>query len=261
MEKIQIGLQLHSVREDFAENPEMTLQKVAEMGYQGVELVYSALTREAEYYTQLLNQTGLACYSVMMDWKELQPGVLEEALEYCKKLPCDCVVIGSLHLGPLAEQPDYDQFLLNFVNTAAETIRAAGFKTGFHNHDKDHFNKVSDGRTFFEFLFDNIKEDFMLMIDTGNTMGGGADPIELVKRYSHRTEIAHFKGYSAENNYVTPVWEAEIDGEKLLDTLLYDGDAKVLSIEFGRRGDYIPFERAARSYTWLADQLKAKNLL
>ena len=84
MEKIQIGLQLHSVREDFAENPEMTLQKVAEMGYQGVELVYSALTREAEYYTQLLKQTGLACYSVMMDWKELQPGVLEEALEYCK---------------------------------------------------------------------------------------------------------------------------------------------------------------------------------
>ena len=154
MEKIQIGLQLHSVREDFAENPEMTLQKVAEMGYQGVELVYSALTREAEYYTQLLKQTGLACYSVMMDWKELQPGVLEEALEYCKKLPCDCVVIGSLHLGPLAEQPDYDQFLLNFVKTAAETIRAAGFKTGFHNHDKDHFNKVSDGRTFFEFLFD-----------------------------------------------------------------------------------------------------------
>jgi sugar phosphate isomerase/epimerase len=197
----------------------------------------------------------------MMDWKELQPGVLEEALEYCKKLPCDCVVIGSLHLGPLAEQPDYDQFLLNFVKTAAETIRAAGFKTGFHNHDKDHFNKVSDGRTFFEFLFDNIKEDFMLMIDTGNTMGGGADPIELVKRYPHRTEIAHFKGYSAENTYVTPVWEAEIDGEKLLDTLLYDGDAKVLSIEFGRRGDYIPFERAARSYTWLADQLKAKNLL
>ena len=261
MEKIQIGLQLHSVREDFAENPEMTLQKVAEMGYQGVELVSSALTREAEYYTQLLKQTGLACYSVMMDWKELQPGVLEEALEYCKKLPCDCVVIGSLHLGPLAEQPDYDQLLLNFVKTAAEAIRAAGFKTGFHNHDKDHFNKVSDGRTFFEFLFDNIKEDFMLMIDTGNTMGGGADPIELVKRYPHRTEIAHFKGYSAENTYVTPVWEAEIDGEKLLDTLLYDGDAKVLSIEFGRRGDYIPFERAARSYIWLADQLKAKNLL
>ena len=260
MGKIQIGLQLHSVREDFAEDPEMTLQKVAEIGYQGVELVYSALTKEAEYYTKILEQTGLVCYSIMMDWKELQPGVLEQALEYCKKLPCDCVVIGSLHLAPLAEQSGYDQFLLDFVKTAAETIRAAGFKTGFHNHDKDHFNKVSDGRTFFEFLFDNIKEDFMLMIDTGNTMGGGADPIELVKKYPHRTEIAHFKGYSAEKTYVTPVWEAEIDDEKLLDTLLYDGNAKVLSIEFGKRGDYIPFERAARSYTWLADQLKAKNV-
>ena len=81
MEKVQIGLQLHSVREDFAENPEMTLQKVAEMGYQGVELVYSALTREAEYYTQILEQSGLACYSVMMDWKELQPGESFESPE------------------------------------------------------------------------------------------------------------------------------------------------------------------------------------
>ena len=261
MKHIQIGLQIHSVREDFAENPEITLQKVAEMGYRGVELVYSALDRKAEYYAQILEEAGLACYSVMLDWKDLQPEALEKALEYCKKLPCDCVVIGSLHLAPLAEEPGYDQFLLDFVKKAAETIREAGFKTGFHNHDKDHFNKVSDGRTFFEFLFDNIKEDFMLMIDTGNTMGGGADPIELVKRYPHRTQIAHFKGYSAENTYVTPVWEAEIDGEKLLNTLLYDGDARVLSIEFGRRGDYIPFERAARSYTWLADQLKEKNLM
>ena len=260
MEKVEIGLQIHSVREDFAENPERTLQKVAEMGYQGVELVYSALNREAEAYTQMLKEANLKCYSIMLDWKDLQPEALETALAYCQKLPGDCVVIGSLHLAPLTEEPGYEQVLLEFVKKAAQTIRKAGFKTGFHNHDKDHLNRVSDGRTFFEFLFENIKENFMLMIDTGNTMGGGADPIELVKKYPHRTEIAHFKGYSAEKTYVTPVWEAEIDGEKLLDTLLQEGDARILSIEFGKRGDYVPFERAARSYQWLAAQLKEKEL-
>ncbi len=261
MKQIQVGLQLHSVREDFVENPEWTLQRVAEIGYQGVELVYSALTREAEYYTEILKATGLACYSVMMDWKELQPGELEKALEYCKKLPCDCVVLGSLHLAPLATDPNYESFLLDFVKNTAATIRKAGFKTGFHNHDKDHFNHVANGRTFFEFLFDNIQNDFMLMIDTGNTQGGGADPIEMVKRYPHRTQIAHFKGYSEEKTYLTPLWESELDSDTMLDTLVAEGNAEVLSVEFGRRGDYVPLERAERSYLWLSNKLKEKGLI
>lgn len=260
MKQLQIGIQLHSVREDFEENPERTLKRVAEIGYQGVELVYSALTREAEFYADAIDAAGLKCYSVMMDWKDLQPDKLEKALAYCKKLPCDCAVLGSLHLAPLAGDPTYAGFLLDFVRDAAAQIRTAGFRTGFHNHDKDHWNRVPDGRTFFEYLFDSISEEFMLMIDTGNAQGGGADPIDLVKRYPHRTQIAHFKGYSAEMTYLTPVWASEIDSAALLDTLANEGDTEVLSVEFGRRGDYVPFERAERSYLWLADKLREKGL-
>lgn len=260
MKNIQLGLQLHSVREDFAENPAQTLKRVAEIGYQGVELVYSALTEPAEFYADAITAAGLKCYSVMMDWRDLQPDTLEKALEYCKKLPCDCAVLGSLHLAPLAGDPAYAGFLLDFVRRAAAQIRTAGFRTGFHNHDKDHWNRVRDGRTFFEYLFDNMLEDFMLMIDTGNAQGGGADPIELVKQYPHRTQIAHFKGYSKENTYVTPVWESEINTDLLLDTLTREGDTEVLSVEFGRRGEYIPFERAERSYRWLCEKLTEKGL-
>lgn len=260
MKKMQIGLQLHSVREDFAQDPAQTLKRVAQMGYQGVELVYSALTEPAERYTQWIREAGLQCYSVMMDWKNLQPGALEQGLEYCGKLPCDCIVLGSLNLVPLKEDPTYGQFLLDFVKDVAGKIRAAGFRTGFHNHDKDHMNFVADGRTFFEFLFESIPEDFMMMVDTGNTQGGGADPIALIRKYPHRTQIAHFKGYSTEKTYLTPVWESEIDSDALLNALTEVGDTAVFSVEFGRRGDYIPFARAQRSYQWLSQKLREKGL-
>lgn len=260
MKQMQVGLQLHSVREDFAERPAQTLQRVAEIGYQGVELVYNTLTQTPEFYADAMHAAGLKCYSVMLDWKHLQPDTLESALEYCKKLPCNCIVLGSLDLVPLAEDPTYDGFLLDFTRDVAEKIRGAGFRTGFHNHDKDHLNCVADGRTFFEYLFDNTSADFMLMMDTGNAQGGGADPIDLVKRYPHRTQIAHFKGYSAEKTYLTPVWEAEIDTDSLLDTLIREGDTEILSVEFGKRGDYVPFERAERSYLWLSEKLTEKGL-
>jgi len=260
MKQLQVGIQIHAVREDFEENPDLALKRIAEIGYQGVEFVFQYLTRDAEYYAQLLAETGLACYSIMIDWKDLQPGKLEEALEYCKKLPCDCVVLGSLALAPLAEDPAYINFLLDFIKDVVGKIRAAGFKTGFHNHDKDHLTHLEDGRTFFEFMFDTFPNDFMLMMDTGNAQGGGADPISLIKRYPHRTQIAHFKGYSTKATYLAPVWESEIDTDALLDTLANEGDTNVLSIEFGKRSDYVPFERAERSYQWLASKLREKGM-
>ena len=99
------------------------------------------------------------------------------------------------------------------------------------------------------------------MIDTGNTQGGGADPIAYILKYPGRTQICHFKGYSPELKYLTPVWESSIDGDVLIDTLVTYGDAQILSVEFGARGDYIPMERAEKSYIWLSEKLRKKELL
>ena len=56
-----------------------------------------------------------------------------------------------------------------------------------------------------------------------------------------------------------PVWEAEIDSDELIRTLIDDGGAKIFSIEFGKRGDYVPFERAEKSFEWLSAKLREKG--
>lgn len=262
MGKIKIGLQIHSVREDFDEQPAETLKKIAAMGYQGVELNLGGILikKGPHFFVKALADAGLECYSVMIGWGDMAPEKLEEVIDYCKILKCETIVIGMLDLKPLAENPDYQFQLLEDVKRVAARIREAGFKTGFHNHDCDHLTTVDGEKTFFEFLFENITEDFMLLMDTGNCMGGKADPIELVKKYPGRTEIAHFKGYSSELKYVTPVWKAEIDSDELIRTLVEEGKTEKFSIEFGARGGYVPLERAEQSYVWLRDKLAEKGL-
>ena len=264
MKKIKLGLQVYAVREDFAEDPAKTLLKIARMGYSGVEMTIEQLDLEkytAEYYADALKAASLACFSMMISHDAIAKGKVDEAIAITRKLGCDTLVIGALNLEPLAKDDAYRYKLLEDVNTTAEKIRASGLRTGFHNHDFDHLNTV-DGKTpFLDFLFDNIREDFMLMIDTGNTQGGGADPIAYIQKYPGRTQICHFKGYSPEQKYLTPVWESSIDGDALIDTLVTYGDAQVLSVEFGRRGDYVPMERAEKSYIWLSEKLRKKELL
>ena len=269
MKKITIGIQTHAVREDFSANPAETLQRIKALGYEGIETTWSALEgakggpcSDPEYFLGLLEQNGLQCFSVMLSWGGQVKEKLDGILDYCKKIKCETIVLG----GGVA-QLDYGETeesrltILEEVKAVAAKIRAAGFRTGFHNHDCDHLTTVDGSKTVFDFLFENTGDDYMLMIDTGNTQGGDADPIELVKKYPHRTQIAHFKGYSSEKKYLTPVWEAEIDSDELIRTLVEDGDAEIFSIEFGARGEYIPFERAERSYQWLAAKLKEKGLI
>ena len=266
MSKIKLGIQIHAVREDFAEAPAETLKRIAAIGYEGVELNYGTLTESAEFYAKALADAGLDCYSVMIGESNLQAvdvdeHALDEIIKYCKIIGCETIVIGMFNLKPIEEDPEYAYKIIERAKVTAKKIREAGFKTGFHNHDCDHLTKVSENQTFFEFLFENITEDFMLMMDTGNCMGGNADPIELVKKFPGRTEIAHFKGFSSELRYTTPIWKAEIDSDELIRTLVEVGKAEKFSVEFGARGGYVPFERAEQSFVWLRDKLKEQGLI
>ena len=268
MEKIKLGLQIHSVREDFHEKPAETLQRIADIGYQGVELNYGGVMveRGADFIAKELAKTGLECFSVMFSWSLVGEGKLDEIIEYCKTIKCPLIVLGGIDHAILKE-PGYAEKFLEELKEAADKIHAAGFKTGFHNHDYDHLVNCSGtmieedgGKSVFDFIMENTDDDYMMLVDTGNTQAGGADPIEMIKTYPHRTENAHFKGYSSKQGYLTPIWEAEIDSDELIRTLVEVGGAKTFSVEFGQRGDYIPFEKAEQSYQWLSAKLREKGL-
>lgn len=247
MKKIKIGLQSHSVREAFAEDYRGTIRRVAEMGYDGMELVDTALNQPPEAYAEELKKNGMECLGCMLSAPNIQGEPFERMLEIYKALGAKNTVICSVSREDLYKGKE-------LICAAAKRMQREGLLTGYHSHDSDSV-RMEDGRSFYEFVIESMPEDFAMVIDTGNTMGGGDDPIALLKKYPGRTPVLHLKGYSQEKGYTTPVWESELDMEKLLEVALDTCGTETIIIEFGKRGNYEPFDRAEKSLVWLKQLL------
>lgn len=247
MKKIKIGLQSHSVREAFAEDYRETIRRVAEMGYDGMELVDTALNQTPEDYAAALKENGLECLGCMLSAPNIQGEAFEKMLKVYKALGAKSTVICSVSREDLREGQ-------RMIREAGLRMLQEGYLTGYHSHDSDSV-RMEDGRSFYEYVMDSMPQDFAMVIDTGNTMGGGDDPIALLKKYPGRTPVLHLKGYSQEKGYTTPVWESELDMEKLLEVALDTCGTETIIIEFGKRGDYEPFDRAEKSLVWLKQLL------
>lgn len=265
MNKLKLGLQIHSVREDFMAEPEKTLEKVAAMGYDGVEMVLQYCPFEPERYREALKAAGLTCYSMMLDWKYMvSEADFQKTMAYTEAMDCDMIVMAAVPKPTLAELATDPGLARRLVDTALEktqTLRDAGFETGYHDHDGDHLAKVDGKESFMDYLLRNTPREYMYMIDTGNAMAGGADPIAQIRKFPGRSRIIHLKGFAAETRYLTPMWKAQIDTDALLKTLAQEGGAQVMSIEFGTATEGTALEQSAQSYLWLRDKLTANGLL
>lgn len=255
MQDIKLGLQVYAVREAFAEDPVATLKRVADMGYQGVELNYWTMNHEPQFYVDALKEAGLACFSCMAVWKNLQPDALDQTIRTCKVLGAPSMVIGAVDATRLKEDPAYPKEAVDYMNYLLERLEKEGIRTGYHSHDMDSM-KVEGEKSFYESVFENTPERFSMVMDTGNTQAGGDDPLKLMKQFPGRSPILHLKGYSKQTDYVTPMWESEMDWPALLTTAIDQCNTRTMIIEFGKRGDYEPFEWAEKSLQWLKGQLQ-----
>ncbi|MBO7761522.1 MAG: sugar phosphate isomerase/epimerase [Clostridia bacterium] len=249
-----LGIQLHSLREDFKEDPARTLYAIREMGYSGVEMPIGSVTalneglgeKGAAYYRRLFAEADLACYGLLTSWELVLPENLERTLEYNMEIGSPFLVIGSVPERLIATEEDADRAVA-YMNELNEKILAAGLVTGYHNHSSD-FTNTPGGYSFYERVLSNTPESFVMLLDTGNALAGGGDCYSLLEKYPHRSPFFHLKGYSAERDYLADIGEDDFDWKRLLRMVYEVGGTKTVSIEFGKRGDYIPAERAAKAY-------------
>ena len=97
MEKINLGLQIHAVREAFDEDPVKTFEKIAAMGYEGVELNLGTLKQEPQFYTDALDHLGLKCFSAMCGWAHMAEKNLDSTISLAKGLGITDLIIHKFH--------------------------------------------------------------------------------------------------------------------------------------------------------------------
>ena len=189
-----VGLELYSVRDELARDPEGTLRAVARMGYECVEF-YAPYFDWTEVRTKqirkLLDDLGVRCSSTHNDQSYLLPDKIHRAADMNSILGSKYVVMASAKPGPGL---DGWKSVADELNAAAEQLEPSGLKAGYHNHQPE-FTPI-DGRRPIELIAKNTKASVMLQLDVGTCMEAGGDPVIWIRANPGRIRSLHCKDWS-----------------------------------------------------------------
>lgn len=209
---LPIALQLYSVRNDAAQDLMGVLEKVAAMGYDGVEFAgYHGHSPEA--LRAKLDELGLKCEGTHTPLTALEPGRFDETVATHVTLGCEYVIVPWI-------PKEKRNSAAACAATAAELtelthkLEAAGLRLGFHAHGDD-MDKLDNGQTAYHILGHGTPESFIMQYDTANGMSGGADPVQPIKDFPGRNVSLHLKGYSKTTGHGAIIGEDDIPWAKV----------------------------------------------
>lgn len=231
----RFGLQLYTIREECEHDLEGSLARVAELGYEGVEL-WSLHGRDAADVRALLKEARLAVAGVHAR--------LEAIEEELPRLGGELAALGTDRL-VLAWIDEPNDATFERIAAAARAVRAAGLAFGFHNHWLE-LAPAADGRTFLDRLRGLPAGDLFLELDLGWIWHAGGDPARELERTHGRCPLVHLKDYaSREGRDDVPVGDGLVGYDALVPAAVAAG-ADWLLVEEDEVGDR-PWAALARS--------------
>lgn len=230
--KIPLGLELWSVRHQCENELPAVLKAVAKMGYESVEMAHSYYGHDADTWHKLLDENGLKSCGMHMGLKALEGDAFDKTVEIHKVIGTPYLIIASLPKKRLASVEAIAE-TANYFNELAERLAPHGMKIGYHCHGGD-FAKVED-KTAWEWFGERTKADVLLQLDIGNCLGGGGDPIAMLKEFPGRSVTLHLKDHGGKPGAV--FGEGEVDWKEVFQICETTGGTRQYIIEEeGRKG-------------------------
>lgn len=189
MARIPVGLQLYTVRQEFAKDPKGTIKAVAEMGYEGVEGGPPAGMSNKEFVA-LLKEHGLKLAGGGTGVAQMKNN-LPELASRCQELGINTLMLG---IGGELRQHNNDwKATVAELSEACAKATEAGLRILYHNHAFEFEAKV-DGMYGLDYIFATIPEKIIKAeIDTYWVKTGGEDPVAYIKKYAGRIPMLHIK--------------------------------------------------------------------
>ena len=194
MASIPVALQLYTVREEASRDFIGTLERVAGIGYTGVELAgYGPLSPEE--LRAKLDALGVAVAGSHVALARLEnelPAVIVE----CRILGCPTVVCPILP----QERRTEDGFgsLAVTLNRIGALVQADGLTFCYHNHAFE-FETMIDGVTAFDWLAANTDPALVqLELDAFWVQKAGQNPTAVLETYTGRVLLLHLKDMTAD---------------------------------------------------------------
>ncbi len=187
----QIGLQLWSLRGAFLKNPTEALDLVKQYGITEVETAGTARMSPEQFRAEL-DKRGLRAVSAHMGYERLVKD-FDGALSEVKALGASYVIVPIL---PEREKFDHARAMeaaKNF-NKWGAAFAKEGIRFGYHPHGFEFGPGQTAGKTLFEEMVEatDPKTVFYEM-DVYWVVHGGADPVQLLRKYEGRWVALHVK--------------------------------------------------------------------
>ncbi len=184
-----IGLQLYSLRDQFAKDVPSTLDRVRDLGVQYVELA-GTYKIAPEAFKKQLEAKGLKPISGHFPFERYRDDVEGIARE--------AKALGLQYVG-CAWIPHQDTFdegemrnAIAVFNRAGEALAKHGLKFFYHTHGYE-FTPHGDG-TLFDLLMAETKPEFVRFeMDVFWVIHPKQDPVKLLEKYGNRFELMHVK--------------------------------------------------------------------
>lgn len=200
MKKFPVALQLYSVRDAMAEDFEGTLQKVAAMGYQGVEFA-GLFGHSAEEVRDVCARYGLDPISAHVSYAEMMEDI-EKAMTTYATIGCQYIVIPhyNWNFGHESYQGEsYEEFIAH-VKELGAAAKKHGMVLLYHNHDFE-FEKMENGEYRLVNLYNDVPADLLqTQLDTCWVNVGGENPASFIRRYDGRTPVVHLKDFAGQRS-------------------------------------------------------------
>lgn len=197
---VQIGIQLYSVRDSLAADPEGTLARLAELGFTRVEGAnHEAFSDSgigfgitAERLRSALERNGLELVGSHIN--PLDPARLGPVLDFHASL-------GSPGIGCDIEFYPYGD--LDYVKRRSDVFTEIGAlcaERGMAFYYHNHFQEFQEfgGTTVYETILEHTDPALVkLEMDTYWMYRGGHDPLDWIDRYGDRVSLTHQKDFTA----------------------------------------------------------------
>jgi sugar phosphate isomerase/epimerase len=228
------------------------LQKVAEIGYGGVQLsAVGALNSgdvSAEKTRKWLDELNLRCVATHRPFEALQNDIGQE-VAFHKALGCDYVAIG----GFFHRYPNSLEGFRSFVSDAlpvAEALANEGIRFGVHNHD--HEFRRTGGKLHFDLLIE-APAILKLEIDTYWVVKAGLDAADLLQKCNGRVPMIHVKDLemAEQGARMAPVGEGNLPWDRILKA----GEAAGVEVYIVEQDDTYrdPFDCLKSSFQFLSN--------
>jgi sugar phosphate isomerase/epimerase len=188
--KRKLGVQLYTFRNEMAEDPRGTLEKIAALGIEEIE---TARSGKGHYYglepaemKETCKKLGMKLVSGHVHLDDEWERTMEEAVEsgqtylICSSMPSQ------------GQTADNYKSVADSFNKAGASCKKHGLKFGYHNHEYEF--ETDQGTVLYDLLLRETDPDLVHMeLDLGWVIAAGKDPLDYFRRFPGRFPLWHLK--------------------------------------------------------------------